>query len=211
MDRPCRHKKIMFYEDLPRVAPLGLKEKGVWRAYAIPCHCQTLFGIQKSRRPYQEAPAMGRASQKSVKRSGGGYLRLSTDRETKGPGSWNEDGYLRLSSHSTARTTRLILARSQRWPSFLARRLPRASCSAGCCGAGSRDGARTAASTPLQWAAKGRRARQEERQVPGSCLRLIGYEEAAWHWLLLDTGASRWRAGKQTRGARWAPDAPGFT
>ena len=69
---------------------------------------------------------MGRASQKSVKRSGGGYLRLSTDRETKGPGSWNEDGYLRLSSHSTARTTRLILARSQRWPSFLARRLPRA-------------------------------------------------------------------------------------
>ena len=46
---------------------------------------------------------MGRASQKSVKRSGGGYLRLSTDRETKGPGSWNEGGYLQLSMLETAR------------------------------------------------------------------------------------------------------------
>ena len=35
--------------------------------------------------------------------SGGGYLRLSTDRETKGPGSWNEGGYLQLSMLETAR------------------------------------------------------------------------------------------------------------
>lgn len=51
MHRPCRHKKIMFYEDLPRTAPLGIKEKGVWRAYRATVR---LVGIQKARRPYPD-------------------------------------------------------------------------------------------------------------------------------------------------------------
>ena len=51
MDRPSRQKKIMFYEDLPRQAPIGLREKGVWRAYRLTVK---LVGIQKARRPYPE-------------------------------------------------------------------------------------------------------------------------------------------------------------
>ena len=48
MDRPCRQKKIVSYEDLPRLAPLGLKKHGVWRAYRATVK---LVGIEKARRP----------------------------------------------------------------------------------------------------------------------------------------------------------------
>ena len=51
MDCPRRQKKIMFYEDLPRKAPLGLEKMHVWRAYRATVR---LVGIQKARRPYPD-------------------------------------------------------------------------------------------------------------------------------------------------------------
>ena len=51
MDRPSRQNKIMFYEDLPHKAPLGLKKKGLWQGYRATVR---FVGIYKARRPYPD-------------------------------------------------------------------------------------------------------------------------------------------------------------